>query len=462
MRSKLALAVAASAVAAAFLTPPAGAEGDVREGPFEITETHIRAGTAEPSIALSSRDHVFMCGPNGFPGGRNTFVRSEDWVTFEQKDIFDRTGGGDCDVEVGPDDAIYTANLQLWASAIRKSTDDGKTFSSTATEDAVEQDRQWLATDPTDPAIVYMGYHDWSISAIVIAKSIDGGQTFLIHSLVSSDPLIHADSARKTIPGPVVVDPTDPERVYMVWATGTTEGCLADAGACPTLRTQQIVMGRSEDGGLTWTNTVAMRGGPTDVLGFIPWMAVDLAGNVYAAATGRLGGTNGIFLASSTDRGDTWAGPVKANAGENAATFPTVVGGSGGVVDLAWIESDTTTDPDDVAGVWRVRFAQSRNATDAAPTFTEVAGPVIHRGAVCLRGLLCITGGDRSLLDFMDMDLDAFGYAHMAVASNLWIDGTKTGTHILYWRQDAGPSATSEPCVPACVGVRPGPRPLEG
>ena len=29
----------------------------------------------------------------------------------------------------------------------------------------------------------------------------------------------------------------------------------------------------------------------------------------------------------------------------------------------------------------------------------------------------------------------------------------------VYWRQDAGPSATTDPCQPSCVKTRPGPRP---
>src|SRR5205085_2390439 len=100
---------------------------------------------------------------------------------------------------------------------------------------------------------------------------------------------------------------------------------------------------------------------------------------------------------------------------------------------------------------------QSLNAHDATPTFTESTGPVVHHGQVCVLGILCGTG-DRSLLDFMGLAVDSFGYAHMAVGDNY---GGKKG--ILYWRQDAGPSVFSDPCPvnpgPDCVTARPGPRP---
>jgi hypothetical protein len=184
-------------------------------------------------------------------------------------------------------------------------------------------------------------------------------------------------------------------------------------------------------------------------------MSLDAAGNLYVVGTGRVDGKNGLFLAASTDRGEHWTGPIKVNTGSGAAVFPTVVGGASGIADFAWIES-TATATTDTNGIWRVHFAQSRDATGASPTFSEVPGPVIHHGDVCTLGLGCLLGGNRDLLDFMDMQLDSFGYAHMAVYSTEGVD------HILYWRQDAGPSAMSEPCAvegPGCVTVRPGPRP---
>jgi hypothetical protein len=51
--------------------------------------------------------------------------------------------------------------------------------------------------------------------------------------------------------------------------------------------------------------------------------------------------------------------------------------------------------------------------------------------------------------------LDSFGYAQVAVPAG---DQGKAIRDI-WWRQDAGPSATSQPCSPICVTTRPGPRP---
>jgi hypothetical protein len=105
-----------------------GKTADVRNQKFAFTATNLlppTGGFSEPSITLSSKDHVFLCGPNGLGAG-NAFVRSADWKSFERFDINDvPISGGDCDIKVGPDDAIYEANLQLFGSAVRKSVLDG-------------------------------------------------------------------------------------------------------------------------------------------------------------------------------------------------------------------------------------------------------------------------------------------------------------------------------------------------
>jgi hypothetical protein len=55
----------------------------------------------------------------------------------------------------------------------------------------------------------------------------------------------------------------------------------------------------------------------------------------------------------------------------------------------------------------------------------------------------------------MEIALDSFGYAHVAVPA-----GDQGGAiRDIWWRQDAGPSATSQRCDGGCAKKRPGPRP---
>ena len=480
-RTRWPMLAAILALTSAVFPARADVSDDVRSKPFAFTETNIRNSAAEPSIALSNRDHVFICGPLGIPGGQFVFHRSADWSAgtspaFSRDVITDRGGGGDCDVATGPmangESAVYVSNLQAWASAVRKSVDDGVTFGAGA-EDPVEQDRQWLAADPEDPNVVYLGYHDWTISAIVVAKSIDGGATWPIHTIASSDPLLAVQGLRATTPGRVRVDPTNNQRVYIVYSASTIDqrlDGLQKQNAFPGGR--QIIVSRSDDAGLTWKPYVAMDFPVgSDVPNLIPWMALDDAGNVFVAAGGTSnepgGPVNGMFYASSTDRGATWSAIHKVNAGNDAVVFPTVIAGGNGVANFAWLQSDRAS-ADDTTGTWKLMFAQSRDATSASPSYTTVVGPTVHKGDVCTRGILCSVGGDRSLLDFLDMALDSFGYVHLAVYSTEPGTGCTLGppvscppgrtlaAHTLYWRQDAGPSSRSEP--DGTVLTRPGPR----
>ncbi len=259
------------------------------------------------------------------------------------------------------------------------------------------------------------------------------------------------------------VDPVDHNTVAQVYGISTLGSNIAACNpdtACfgfPKI----LVVAVSTDGGLTWTDHVAMdvstfRG--DEILGnLFPWLTWDRAGNLYVMA--GLGGkdaagtpTNGMYNAVSKDKGQAWSAMTKINAGPGAVVFPTMVGGKAGVVDFAWLES-TALDQGDQNGTWTVHFAQSRNATAAKPTFTEVKGPAVRTGGVCTLGILCT--GDRELADFMEIALDSFGYAHIAAPAA----DAANSSYDVYWRQDAGPSATTDPCTPTCVKKRPGPRP---
>ncbi|MFN2615051.1 MAG: hypothetical protein ABR552_09600, partial [Actinomycetota bacterium] len=82
MPRRLSMAVAGLALLIAAL--PAHADTDIRSLPISMHEKDIRSqwAQAEPSIALDSKDHVFICGPVGVPGGQMTYVRSTDWTNF--------------------------------------------------------------------------------------------------------------------------------------------------------------------------------------------------------------------------------------------------------------------------------------------------------------------------------------------------------------------------------------------
>jgi hypothetical protein len=435
---------------------------DIRTRTFGFTTVHVpNSNFSEPSIALTKRDAVLFCGPT-----RPTvaYIRTADWKTFVRQSL-GLAGGSDCDVKVGPDNHVFVADLQAFGTEIMKSYDDGASYMPPdRTEEPIEEDRQWLGVDPNNPHIAYLAFHDLALEAEVVAKSTDGGRTFPYHAIASSDPALFADTYPNTFSGPVRVDPTDPGRVYVVYGISSqadnVDMCKNTPTNCPFGAPRSVVVASSGDGGQTWTDKVAMTSPPGSVLGnLFPWITVDGAGTVYATAAGSLkneDGTfsNGLWLTMSRDKGATWSPMRKVNQGNGASVFPTMIAGDAGVVDLAWLESDKEVQNASDA-VWRLHFAQARGAGGSTPTFTELAGPVVRHGAVCTLGINC--SGNRDLGDFMEIDLDSFGYAHVATASTEKFTATDPARHVVWWRQDRGPSATLSVCEAGCVATRPKP-----
>jgi hypothetical protein len=473
MRTRRRALTAPLVLLAALLALPGGAEAarksrtDVRARPFRFTAQHVPADFTEPSAIVTRKGTVLFCGPLGLGDMAEGVVRSTNWKTFESFEVSSPIGGGgDCDIKQSPDGTLYLTDLQAFGATIHRSTDDGATWEF-LWQEPIEEDRQWLATDPNDPNVVYLAYHDLTAEAEIVSKSTDGGQTFVQHAIVHDLEALGLlpDTFPNTFSGPIRVDPSDSNRVYLAYGISSLGGnahqCVYNTGGCPFGDPLSIVVASSADGGATWTNKVAMGTPFGHVLGNIfPWLTVDRAGNVYAMAAGHIPGPRGesygAFVSVSKDHGRTWSQPLKINRANGATVFPTMVAGDAGIVDFAWVEA-STQDQGAAENVWRVHFAQSRNMLSARPTFVDIAGPVMRRGNVCTLGINCTDG--RELGDFFEISLDAFGYAHIAVSST-----EPEPLHILYWRQDAGPSAYGRPCrnpskPRGCAFTRPFPGP---
>jgi hypothetical protein len=128
------------------------------------------------------------------------------------------------------------------------------------------------------------------------------------------------------------------------------------------------------------------------------------------------------MLAVSTDRGQTWSKPRQVNKSPKTTTFPWIVAGEAGKIDIVYYgTSSTGPSPETVpqSSTWKVYMAQSTNALSSKPTFTEaVASPPIQRGSICTSGTGC-AAGTRDLLDFFQVDVDRAGFANIAYTDNL-------------------------------------------
>jgi hypothetical protein len=105
-------------------------------------------------------------------------------------------------------------------------------------------------------------------------------------------------------------------------------------------------------------------------------VAVDRASNVYVVWSERHpeSQTTDTMLAVSKDRGVTWGAPIKVNNGPQTTTFPWIVAGDAGKIDIVYYgTSEKGPSPEEVPATskWRVWMAQSLNALDARPSFKE-------------------------------------------------------------------------------------------
>jgi BNR/Asp-box repeat protein len=423
------------------------------------------SGYAEPSVDVDHYGAVYVTAPGS---GVQMWRSYDNGKTFLHKGI--PGYGGDSEIEILANDDVLTADLEITDSIISRSDDRLDTF--TQQPVGIEQDRQWLAHRCSN--VVMLGYHDFVVEAEMVNRSFDGGLTWDTVPVFisprgaapgSQDALIYADQDINTFSGPIVIDQKTGD-TYIVFAISTAAGNVT-TGVPPFGEPTQVIVGVSHDEGATWTLKLVESGGVGTLAGLIfPWITLDRAGNVYASWAGRRTESEpiNVFMAYSNDHGETWSEPYRVNNDFNgpAHLYTTMSAGDPGVVDIAWY-TGTKGDPADTDQDWFVDFAQVRNANTQNPQITQsrVMPKSIHHGDICLNGLLCELGGDRSLLDFFQIQVGPDGMANIAFANN----GTPDDNlRVWYARQTSGQSAgsglhDSAHCPKAAFAGGPGPLP---
>lgn len=457
----LALTVALGGLAVGLpLTSPAQAAAPLT---FRRTVLADQRAYGEPSLALSDDGkHIAVCVPGG-AGETSVWYSGDDGKTFGTSHTNSQNGGGDCELDYLPNNTLLNADLEITDSAIRISKDFGKTWSGTATA-GIEQDRQWFAHS-ADGQHVYLVYHDFAAEAELFAESTDGGLTWpaeLAAQPVNNadqvalpgtgagkpgDPASFVDQGVNTFSGPMLISPNGQDTYVMYSISDAQDNVVG--GTPPFGHTRGIVVAHkgAEDSG--FSNKYAVAGDGVSVSGAIfPWGAVDAAGNVYVLYNSDKGdpGHFHTYYVFSTDKAKTWSAPVKVDdvpMGVGAQIYATGDAGAPGVLDLAWYGHTGNGGADDATASWDINFAQVRGATSSAPQITRAKvapGDPIHLGDVCLNGLLCILGGDRSLADFIELQIGKDGLAQIAYADNLGFTSGSKG-RVTWAKQVGGLSA---------------------
>jgi hypothetical protein len=421
------------------------------------TELPSQNNYGEPSLEISpDGKHIVVCVPGG--SGTKVWYSSNDGRSFGTSTTESTNGGGDCEIDFVANNVLVNADLEVTDSAIHYSRDFGKTWTSTDAA-GIEQDRQWFAHSK-DGKTVYLVYHDFVAEGEFYAQSNDGGLTW--PDELAAQPVTNVDQVSlpgagagqsaslidqgvNTFSGPMLISP-DQKDMYVLYGISDARHNVTD-GTPPFGHPTSIVVAHRGLEQSTFTNRVAVPAtGDTVNLTSFPAGAIDKAGTLYVIYTSDKDapGHFHTYLISSKDHGAHWSTPFKVdglNMTKGSTVFATGAAGAKGVLDVAWYESGRGTGPNDTTSLWHVRFAQVRGMDTAHPKIVNritVADKPNHLGDICLNGLLCELGGDRSLADFFELKIGKDGMAQIAYADNFGYGGTTSKRGRVIWAKQTG------------------------
>jgi hypothetical protein len=177
---------------------------------------------------------------------------------------------------------------------------------------------------------------------------------------------------------------------------------------------------------------------------------------IYVVHSLHPAGTDPSKLRWSAPQAITGTG---ASAGTN--TFPWITAGSDGRVDVAYYHTAEVSEPGTCIGSgsgtcnlygagsfskaeWSVQMGQSLGAHDSRPSYgtSNVSETYVKHGQICTNGIGCVSGGDRSLGDFLQVTTDSQGAALVSYVfdtSGNSSAGEDVGPEVIS-RQTSGPS----------------------
>jgi hypothetical protein len=378
---------------------------------------------AEPQIRASQSGRFYISSENGLGAGTDAWASSNNggsYSSLPQPNAISAVsgatglapGGGDTDLAVAPvkngtsstsQNNVYVASLTLGDVTVSGSQDGGKTWQSNELSATVPgDDREWIA------AAGASGY-DLSYHAIAAGNQIIVNQGGLVNGVPASvatydainpaQPDIYAATLNGNEIGNIAVDQRTGD-VYQVFV-GCPPG-LTQVLTCSSYSTAYMAVGTptgvSAAGQpvLSFTDYVIHQGNPSVGLdNNFPTVAVDAAGNVYAAWSDD----HNVSVSYSTSHGQKWSAPVRANSGSaTTAIYPWLAAGQSGKVDLVYYGTPAAANYQTCSSTgtytcqnepWHVYFAQNLSVLGGGHWAQQQATGVVHYGGVCQGGVTC-------------------------------------------------------------------------
>jgi hypothetical protein len=302
----------------------------------------------EPAIASDGFGHTYILYPQYglVPGCRACplpsmilVVSNDNGVTWQSPREITPPGTGQYDPQIVVDPVDHRTVYAAWLQnkrddmVVAKSVDFGQSWSIVVADRGLtDADKPVLAVRGQN---VYVGFN--RERKIWVASSRDGGITFSSADVSPKLRLV------RSLAGGATVDPQG--SVYLAWA-----GYTRHDGAKGR---ENLYISKSSDGGESWqTRLMDVSGSPPDCgayrcewgyLGAQITMASDAAGTLYALWNAGAADKSParIYFASSTTAGDTWSPRLNVSTALSSVehAFPALVAGEAGDVRIAWMDT---------------------------------------------------------------------------------------------------------------------------
>jgi hypothetical protein len=435
-RLLLPLALAAVMTAQAMAASGTATAGVVFREP--VVAIPADSTQTEPQVVLSQSGTVLVgsqfqragdceTGQPWLAGSRACVWRSTDGGrTFERSGGGQNTGADVYFARMPSGVLLYTTLAQpepgtftsgVGGATILRSTDDGRTWSSTILNGlSPAVDRPYLT--PLGGTSVLLTYTAWP-GNLFVSRSDDDGASFGPGIPITVVP----EQAEFTRPGGPAVDRLRGEFLQPYFA-GTSDDPAVNQDSPSGML--DLKLARSADGGATWsTELIAARIRP--VLG-MPNVAADGHGGEYMAWSAvDENGQVGAYLSRNLRPGSAWSAPVRLGPASASGTLAWVVARGEGGVAVGYLGSDYP-DARTTARPWTVRVAVSQDAGETW-MIANASGHAVYTGPQSAS--LSLT------YDLFGLVVDDSGMLHLAYPRRVVQAGAEV-TEVEYTRQVAG------------------------